>query len=901
MTEVGHPPGSTHGFLFADLRDYSRFVETYGDDAAVELLQRYRKLVREVIAKHDGAEIRTEGDSFYVVLASASSAVRCGMAILAAAAATDPPIAVGVGVHAGETSETTEGPVGSAVNIAARVCAQAAAGELLVTDTVRSLTRTRVPFRFVPRGTRELKGISEPIALYRVATPEEADALAALPSGRSATVSGLRGRRLRVSGSQLRLGMGGVLIVVAVVAIVVLTRAVSAGSPHAAASSSGRAEASPRVASIPALSLLWQRSGPKQAQPSTYWPAIDPATGDVWVASSFDNQYWIFSPDGKYLESWGSPGTRSGQFEFATHDPHPDGEGAIAFAPDGSFYVADNGNYRVEKFDRARRFVTAWGSFGPGNGQFQSPKGIATDGRTVYVSDDRGSGTVIEVFDSSGHFRRSLAFPFVLFSRTPSGLLIGGDSGVGSGGTGVIEVDPATGKTLFHFTLSGADIDDGGVAQVVMDRAGRIFIPVQDRSDPEVPSELVELDGHGRVLGRWAAGGETVALAPDGLSLYAAYTAPEGRGWTFIRKFALPVAIAAYGGNPARTDVMPGPGPSGAATIEWSVALKGPADMGPAVVGGMVYVAERTGDVEARRETTGAVLWTHNVGAAIYASVAVADGRVFAADDGGKVTALDASTGRQLWQYHTQGGAKIRSSPVVVNGVLYVGVGNNLVYALDADTSSPTGSVHWTYVAPSAISRAIAFDNGVLYVPTDGGALLALDASGGSLSWQVQLAAGALATPAVADGIIYETTGLGDRGGPHKLYAIDIATHATRWTYTAPSGATLYVGGVSDGLVFTDSGEDNGLHALDLDTGKQSWSVFTGGPNGGRAAIVDGTVYLPSGDGNVYAFATSSGSKSWQVAVGGIANGLAVVDGRVILATDSGRLISISGHPSSAS
>jgi outer membrane protein assembly factor BamB len=99
--------------------------------------------------------------------------VQGGLALLSAVAEAnqrepETPMRVGVGVHAGETAETGEGPAGSAVNIAARVCAQARAGELLVTDTVRSLTRTRLSVRFVPRGSPRLKGISEPIALFAV-------------------------------------------------------------------------------------------------------------------------------------------------------------------------------------------------------------------------------------------------------------------------------------------------------------------------------------------------------------------------------------------------------------------------------------------------------------------------------------------------------------------------------------------------------------------------------------------------------------------------------------------------------------------------------------------------------------------------------------------------------------
>ena len=171
---MGGPHASqTHGFLFADLRGYTRFAESHGDQAAAQLLSRYRLLVREVIAQFDGAEIRTEGDSFYVVFPSASAAVTGGMAILeAAAAARSEPgsdaIRVGIGVHAGETAESTEGFVGSAVNIAARICALAGPGELMVSDTVRSLTRTFLGLRFVPRGRRRLKGIAEPILVYQV-------------------------------------------------------------------------------------------------------------------------------------------------------------------------------------------------------------------------------------------------------------------------------------------------------------------------------------------------------------------------------------------------------------------------------------------------------------------------------------------------------------------------------------------------------------------------------------------------------------------------------------------------------------------------------------------------------------------------------------------------------------
>jgi hypothetical protein len=126
------------------------------------------------VANHDGAEVKTEGDAIYVVFPSASTAVMCGLAIIDRAeelGCSDPnmPMHVGVGVHAGEAVAVPEGGyIGTAVNLAARVCAAAGPGELLVTSTVRGIAQASIPVTFVSRGKRRLKGIAEPVELYVV-------------------------------------------------------------------------------------------------------------------------------------------------------------------------------------------------------------------------------------------------------------------------------------------------------------------------------------------------------------------------------------------------------------------------------------------------------------------------------------------------------------------------------------------------------------------------------------------------------------------------------------------------------------------------------------------------------------------------------------------------------------
>lgn len=165
----------THGFLFADLRGFTSYVDRRGAIAATELLDRFRTVVRRAVAAHQGAEIRTEGDSFYIVFPSASMAVACALAIVrdATDVAGGDPIPVGVGVHAGEALDTAEGPVGTAVNVAARLCALAAPGQVLVSETVRSLTRSIGHAAFARAGRRRIKGLDEPITVYR-ALPADA-------------------------------------------------------------------------------------------------------------------------------------------------------------------------------------------------------------------------------------------------------------------------------------------------------------------------------------------------------------------------------------------------------------------------------------------------------------------------------------------------------------------------------------------------------------------------------------------------------------------------------------------------------------------------------------------------------------------------------------------------------
>jgi class 3 adenylate cyclase len=190
VTERTEGPTSTgtayRGFLFSDMRGFTAFAERHGNAAAAAAVSQFLELARAAIARHQGTEVTTEGDAIHATFASASSAVLCGLEIVDAAAELnarepDRPLGLGVGVHAGEAVETAEGYIGRAVNIAARLCAAARPGEVLVSSTVKGITQASIQVGFIPRGKRRLKGIDDPILVYAVTRDPTARAPRAVP------------------------------------------------------------------------------------------------------------------------------------------------------------------------------------------------------------------------------------------------------------------------------------------------------------------------------------------------------------------------------------------------------------------------------------------------------------------------------------------------------------------------------------------------------------------------------------------------------------------------------------------------------------------------------------------------------------------------------------------------
>ncbi len=152
-----------------------------------------------------------------------------------------------------------------------------------------------------------------------------------------------------------------------------------------------------------ALEFLWASTGGSEPLENPYGVSIDPE-GNIWVADGFNGRFQILAPDGTFLETWGTPGSGEGEFNFETiFGGARIGYGDVAWDAAGNIYVVDTGNRRVQKFGPDRTFLLAWGSEGEGDGQFLKPNSIAVnDQGMVYVSDEGRAD--VQRFASGGLF-----------------------------------------------------------------------------------------------------------------------------------------------------------------------------------------------------------------------------------------------------------------------------------------------------------------------------------------------------------------------------------------------------------------------------------------------------------------------------------------------------------------
>ena len=186
----------------------------------------------------------------------------------------------------------------------------------------------------------------------------------------------------------------------------------------------------------------------------------------------------------------------------------------------------------------------------------------------------------------------------------------------------------------------------------------------------------------------------------------------------------------------------------------------------------------------------------------------------------------------------------------------------------------------WKFSAKGQILSSPAVLNGVLYVGSADHFLYAIDANNGAKRWEFKTGSGVGSSPAVSDGLVYFSSYDG------AVYAVAADDGKLRWKFetngerrfaakhlhgSLPSGETMpdpfdvYLSSplVWKGTVYLGSGDGN-VYSLDAYTGKVNWKFQTGDVVHASPVISSGTLFIGSWDSYFYALDAASGKEEWR-------------------------------------
>jgi YVTN family beta-propeller protein len=294
-------PSGTVTFLFTDIEGSTRLLKQLRERYA-EALAEHQRILREAFEGHEGREIDTQGDSFFVAFRRAKDAVGAAVAGQRAVSEHAWPdgaeLRVRMGIHTGEPAVGEERYVGLGVHRAARICAAGRGGQVLVSQTTRELLRDDplpdVSLRDL--GEYQLKDLDEPERIYQLIAPGLQASFGALKTAAPAPFEGREGELASAALEKLTRPWWrrrGLLVAVAVVAL-----ALAAALAALLTRGGGTARASGEVAAN-AIGVIDATSGKILAEiPVGLAPGGVAASKDaVWVTNADDHSVSRVDPE----------------------------------------------------------------------------------------------------------------------------------------------------------------------------------------------------------------------------------------------------------------------------------------------------------------------------------------------------------------------------------------------------------------------------------------------------------------------------------------------------------------------------------------------------------------------------------------------------------------------------
>lgn len=165
------PPGSmVSTIVFVDLSLFSSYTYIEGDEAAVDVIVRFDRAVRELCLVYNGRVIKQIGDEFMLIFRDPAEAVRFAVDLRDRVRFTDESVQARTGIHHGPVLYRIGDYWGNAVNVAARIVSMAMPNSILVTEPVAKAAMS-AGIEAEEIGVRSLRGMEEPLSVYRVKGP----------------------------------------------------------------------------------------------------------------------------------------------------------------------------------------------------------------------------------------------------------------------------------------------------------------------------------------------------------------------------------------------------------------------------------------------------------------------------------------------------------------------------------------------------------------------------------------------------------------------------------------------------------------------------------------------------------------------------------------------------------
>lgn len=179
MEDTKHGTRKLAAIMFTDMVGFSALTQK--DEAlALELLGEHNDIFREVLAKHEGREVKSTGDGFLLEFPSALTAVQCAIEVQQTIhdrnLVEDDKIGVRIGIHVGDVVAKDGDIFGDGVNIASRIEPLADAGGICVSASVAQQVENKIPNAVAAIGKAELKNIELPMEIHKVFMPWEVGA-----------------------------------------------------------------------------------------------------------------------------------------------------------------------------------------------------------------------------------------------------------------------------------------------------------------------------------------------------------------------------------------------------------------------------------------------------------------------------------------------------------------------------------------------------------------------------------------------------------------------------------------------------------------------------------------------------------------------------------------------------